>query len=186
MTKIFVRAVYERCEYVNYIRKHLPEAEVIWDVLYRNALQNFLTALHYTRDEPSIHMEDDSILTQDFLIKIEAEIAKRPNEVIQFFSMRQADIDVGSRYDNNFVMGQCFYLPANYPSQIAKFCSTWDRLDEHPTGLDLMINDFLKSRKERYWLHAPSLVDHRVCVSMIDKRRSSKRQSKTFVDPINE
>jgi hypothetical protein len=80
-------------------------------------------------------------------------------------------------------MAQCFYLPAGYSALIADFKQYWSEFDAHPTGVDLMVNDFLRLRKEKYWIHIPNLVDHRVAKSLIDPRRSSKRQSKTFTDP---
>jgi hypothetical protein len=40
--------------------------------------------------------------------------------------------------------------------------------------------DWLATRGERYWLHVPSLVQHRVVPSVINRRRSSRRQSVTF------
>lgn len=48
------------------------------------------------------------------------------------------------------------------------------------SGLDLMVADWLKGRREKYWIHVPSLVQHRTLPSLIDSRRSTKRQSQTF------
>ena len=59
------------------------------------------------------------------------------------------------------------YIAENYPIVMPGFPNASDE--------DL--------RKLAYWIHVPSLVQHRVAVSMIDSRRSSKRQSKTFIDP---
>ena len=135
-------------------------------------------------DDPCVHMEEDVILTQDFKAKIEAAIAERPHEAIQFFSMRKADVEVGSRYDNTFTGNLCFYLPAGYSRYVRDYHNEWpDRLVDL-NGYDLMMRAWLKSRKERYWVHIPSLVEHRVAKSVIDPRRSSKRQSFTFEDPV--
>ena len=57
---------------------------------------------------------------------------------------------------------------------------TWERLDEHPTGLDLTIADYLKKTKQKYLVYCPNLADHRIGKSEIDSRRSSKRVSLTF------
>ena len=59
-------------------------------------------------------------------------------------------------------------------------------IKEHPNGTDAMVRDFLKDRKEKYWIHCPSLVDHRQGKSVIDPRRSSKRQSFTFVERVEQ
>jgi hypothetical protein len=98
--------------------------------------------------------------------------------------MREADISIGSRYDNNFCMNQCFYLPPGYSSKLYEFYNNWKDKEVHPTGYDYMLNDFLKERKEKYWISIPSLVDHREMKSLISSRRSSKRQSKTFKNKI--
>lgn len=181
--RFIVRAVKERIDCIEYLRTHLPQAEWCFDQK-RDAMDTFLRAMEMAKDEPCVHMEEDILLTQDFVGKINSAIQKRPDEVIQFFSMRQADIDIGSRYDRNFIMNQCFYLPATYSRQILEYKNKWADIEKHPTGTDLMVNDWLKSIKEPYWLYVPSLVQHRVGKSAIDTRRSSKRQSKTFTDQI--
>ena len=47
-------------------------------------------------------------------------------------------------------------------------------------GVDLLIQDYLKLTKQKYYIHVPSLVDHRIYKSAIDPRRSTKRQSLTY------
>jgi hypothetical protein len=181
--RFIVRAVQERTDCIEYLRTHLPQAEWCFDQK-RDAMDTFLRAMEMAGNDPCVHMEEDIFLTQDFVGKIKSAIQKRPDEVIQFFSMRQADIDIGSRYDRNFIMNQCFYLPATCSKQIFEYKNQWADIEKHPTGTDLMVNDWLKSIKKPYWLYVPSLVEHRVGKSAIDSRRSSKRQSKTFCDPV--
>lgn len=180
--RIIVRAMPERVSFISYLREKLPTAEFCFDQK-RDAMDTFVRAMEMAGDDPCLHMEEDVLLTQGFLDKVTAVIQSRPHEVIQFFSMRFADLNQGSRYDGRFIMAQCFYLPAGYSALIADFKQYWGGLQEHPTGVDLMVNDFLRIRKEYYWIQVPNLVDHRVAKSMIDPRRSSKRQSKTFTDP---
>ena len=179
MTRIIIRAVKERANYVDYLTENIPDAEICWDK-ERNAMSTFLDALRMAGDDPVVHMEEDALLAKDFRNRLEAEIAKQPERVIQFFSMRKGDLEVGSRWDGSFLMGQCFYLPAGYSRLLLNFYSIWKEREQHPTGLDTMVGHFLKKRKEKYWIHVPNLVDHRVGKSQIDPRRSSKRVSKTF------
>lgn len=181
--RYIIRAVKDRTEFIAYLQKHLPEAEWCFDKT-RNAMDTFLEAMRMAGDGPCVHMEEDILLTRDFQKKIKAEIDKAPDEIIQFFSMREADLTKGSRYDSSYMMNQCFYLPAGYSRMIHDFYAVWDGKVKDPTGTDTMINDWLKSRREKYWISVPSLVEHRVCKSAINPRRSSKRQSKTFKDPI--
>ena len=147
-------------------------------------MTTFLAAMRQAGQDAAVHMEEDILITQNFYQKLLAEIAKRPNEVIQFFSMREADLIIGSRYDNSYMMNQCVYFPAGFSALLLDYYHVWDKKVQHPTGTDIMINDFLRSRKEKYWIHVPSLVEHRIAQSRINPRRSSKRQSKTFKDPV--
>lgn len=182
---MIVKAVPERIEYIKYLKENLSEVEFCIDQK-RSAWDTFLRSLEMAGNDECIHMEEDIILTNNFKSKILASISERPNCFIQFFSMRKKDLTEGSRWDNNFLMNQCWYAPKGYSKYILEFALDWakDNLEKHPSGTDTMVCDFLKSRKEKYWIHCPSLVNHRVAKSMIDSRRSSKRQSLTFVDPI--
>lgn len=169
----------DRAPYIDYLTQQLPLAEWCFDQK-RNAMDTFLRALEMAGQDAVVHMEDDTILSNGFMPRLKAAIAENPNKVIQFFSMRKADLTIGSRLDGSFMMGQCFYLPAGYSAAIRAYYPTWHNREKHPTGLDTMIADWLKSRREKYWIHVPSLVDHRDCKSLIDRRRSTKRQSLTF------
>lgn len=182
--KVILRAIPSRMEFVHEAAERAKPLHIdaIVDTDRNGAMDNFLMALTFAGMEPALHMEDDIILTSNFAQKVEKAIRERPDKVIQFFSMREKDITVGSRYEpgSNFIMGQCFYLPYGYSKAILDYYRIWPRKQEHPTGLDLLVADWLKLTKQKYWIHVPSLVEHRVGKSAIDPRRSSKRQSKTF------
>mgnify|MGYP003625958657 FL=1 len=186
MVKILIKAVPSRVEFIEYLKKNLPQAEFCMDEK-QSAIHTFLKSLRMSSNEPCIHMEEDVIITQNFYEKIHKVISEKPNNFIQFFSMRKKDITEGSRWDNNFLMNQCYYSPKNYSKQMLEYFPTWaaKKLKDHPNGTDQMICDWLKDRKEKYWIHCPSLVDHRIAKSVIDPRRSSKRQSLTFKDGVN-
>jgi GR25 family glycosyltransferase involved in LPS biosynthesis len=149
----------------------------------RDAMHTFLKALSMAGDGACVHMEDDIILTKNFLQKLTFEISQRPNVPIQFFSMRKDDLSVGSRWDTSFMMNQCFYLPEGMSKELRDWYVHWDKKYIHPTGSDIMVCDFLRIKKQKYWIHCPSLVQHRSERSLINPRRSTKRQSKTFIDP---
>ena len=150
------------------------------------AMQCFYQALRAAGNDAVIHMEDDVLLTQGFEAKALSVVDNFNVMPIQFFSMRKADLTVGSRVEKGakFLMGQCFYLPEGVSARILSFAPLWHRHDTHPTGLDTLVADFFAANKMSYYLHVPSLVDHRECVSEINSRRSTKRQSLTFTDPI--
>lgn len=179
MTRVIIRAVKERQPYLDYLLDELPDAEVCYDTT-RNAMNTFLDAVDLAGKDGVLYLEDDVILADQFRNRVESAISEMPQNVIQFFSMRKADLEIGSRWDNNFLMAQCFYFPPGLSAELAKYAKTWAGYSEHPTGLDTMICDFLRALKLKYWIHIPNLVDHRVGKSIIDPRRSSKRVSKTF------
>ena len=187
-TKTIIRGVPGQTEWYNYLRSEIPDAIFYTDPRFHINLSGkikstltFLDELELSNDEPCIHMESDIIVTSNWREKIEAEIKRGPDMIIQFFSMRKDDIEVGSRLDRIFSMNQCFYLPAGYGSAIYDFWLQWPRKDEHPGGYDIMMTDFLRSRKEDYWISVPSLVDHRTEKSISDPRRSKNRVAKVFI-----
>lgn len=177
--RILVKAVPgQRTHCVEYLKKEIPDIEFFWDKT-RNHMDTFLGALRHVGNDPCLHMEEDVILAQDFIPKVQAVINSKPDCMIQFFSMRKADLTVGSRWDSDFCMNQCTWFPAGYSRMVADFYPQWKDKEKHPTASDYMIKDWLKSRKEKYWIHVPSLVQHRAEKSLIG-RRSTARQSLTF------
>jgi hypothetical protein len=173
--------------WVPYLQARIPDVEIALDT-QRDVWGNFDRALRMQGDDPAIQLEDDIVLTRNFREKAQAVIDSKPASVISFFSMRKDDLTIGSRWDRNFLMLQCTYLPATYARLLREFRVTWVRTDAGPHigGCDTMIRNFLQSRREKYWISVPSLVEHRVVKSRINPIRSSKRQSKTFVDPDGE
>jgi len=182
--RVIIRSTPECIEYQAYLSRHIPDAEWIVDTDRRGSMATFLDAMRLAADDPTLVLEDDILLTEGFLQKAHDAASWHPTSVIQFFSMRQADLTEGSRWDRKFSMNQCTFFPAGYGPEIAAYHDRWPARDVR-TGYDTMINDWLASRREPYWLHVPSLVEHRVCKSRIDPRRSSKRQSKTFAHPMD-
>lgn len=180
-----IRACRVRTECVDYIKKHLPYAEVLFDST-GNAMDTFLEAMKVAGEMPCLHMEEDIYVTRFFKEKSEKAVSERPQEVIQFFSMRKDDLKIGSRYDygRTFMMNQCFYLPVGYSRLIYDYYFHWPQKEIHKTGYDVLIADFLKTRKEKYYIYVPSLVQHRKNRSLICPKRSAFRQSVTFEDGI--
>lgn len=183
--KIIIKAVPERQDFIRYLKKHLPDALFCFDEK-KCAFDTFLRSLAMAGDSACIHMEEDILLTKNFKNKSLQVISQKKNELIQFFSMRKKDLTIGSRWDNSFLMNQCFYSPEGFSKNLLEFYPFWaeKNLEQHPNGTDQMVCDYLKHIKKKYWIHVPSLVDHRVAKSIIDPRRSSKRQSLTFRDEV--
>lgn len=155
-------------------------------VFQNTSMLNMKKALSIAINEKSaaVILEDDIILCADFMKKALKEIEQKPNDLIQFFSMRQDDLTVGSRYitGSKYLMNQCFYAPLSILTLIYQTFDEFEevRQDNRIGGTDSLIAYTLKKHKLRYWNVVPNLVDHKASVSAIDKRRSSARQSFTF------
>lgn len=180
--QIVLRGCQQRIEFVNELKSQIANLTVVMDN-DNNAMHTFLRAMQTAGNEACVHLEDDIILTSDFESKLDAAIQAKPDSVIQFFSMRKDDLLVGSRWDygGKFMMCQCFYFPENYSAYLLDYYKVWPKRAAQPrSGYDLLVADFLKSRKEKYWIYIPNLVNHRKVRSVINTRRSMLRQSKTF------
>jgi len=179
--KYIMRTCTGREDYARYVHDKIPNLIELKDE-DSDPMKNFMNALEAAEDDEAIHFEDDVILADDFIAKSRVVIDENPNMVIQFFSMRKADLVVGTRLENgsNFLAAVCFYLPPKMSKGLRAYFPKWERWEEHPTGLDLTVADYLKKTKQKYLIHCPNLADHRIGKSEIDSRRSSKRVSLTF------
>jgi hypothetical protein len=184
MTRVIVTAVLPRAPFVEYLQRHIDGLEVVWDK-HRDAMDTFLRATAQAGDDPVIRLEDDICLTKNWRDKIEAAIAERPNDVIQFFSRSKYDPIRGSRYKagNTFAYNVCNYIPAGMSPKFIEHLNVWEDKEKHPTGYDLLMGDYLSKNHINYWLQVPSLVNHAVTISQIDRRRARSRQSTTFIEP---
>jgi ParB-like chromosome segregation protein Spo0J len=171
-----------RPEFVNYLKQRLPNAEFCFDQR-QDAMDTFIRSLEMAGDEAALHLEDDIILTVNFIKKVEAVINQIGKDVmIQFFSIRPTDLKKGARMDRKFSMNQCTYFPKGYSSSLREFAPAWiENNPKAPTAYDWMMDEWLRSRKEAHYINIPSLVQHRQEISAINKTRSRFRQSKTFI-----
>lgn len=173
-------AVPERRQNVQYLTQHIPNLEVLWDDKHEGNFIQWCKAAELVAGGGLI-IEDDIVLTKNFVDKVDKAIAEKGSYLIQFFSMRKDDILVGSRWDNNFLMNQCAYYPPGLTPKILEYKTVFKNKGIAPS--DSMVCAAMKDMRQRYWIHVPSLVDHLMMPSTIDKRRSSKRQAKVFLDP---
>tara|TARA_B110000503_G_scaffold12308_1_gene16748 strand:- start:3150 stop:3734 length:585 start_codon:yes stop_codon:yes gene_type:complete len=190
-TKFIMMTCDGRKEFADYVKNKIPNLLISYDTFtdpgkFKNtAYKNAQNAWKIAGDSPCVQLEDDVILCDDFINKINFAISERPNDVIQFFSMRKKDVTEGSRYEpgGNFLMHQCYYLPQGMAEKVYNYSIEFENectQDEHISPNDLVTRYYFKKNKIKYWLHVPSLVDHRIAKSKIDPRRSSKRQSLTY------
>lgn len=176
--RYIIRAVESRREFVNEILAELPEAEVYWDKS-GNAMNSYLAVCRLVGDEPVVLLEDDIILTKDFKKKIELVISQYPEILINFFSLSKKFTQPHFKKGREYCMNQCEYFPAGFAKKVVEAYEDWPQKEDHPTAYDFLVG-YAWGYSKPYLVWCPSLVQHRVCKSLIDSRRSSKRQSITF------
>lgn len=179
--KFIVRTVEPRD--ISTLVDNIPNLIVVKDVK-RDAMDTFFRGLEAAEDDCAVHLEDDIILCSDFYNKITQAINENKQDVIQFFSMRKDDLTIGTRYINGskFMMNQCFYLPKGMSKDLREWAKTAVYTPDivNGAGYDILMANYFKEKKIKYLNWCPNLVDHMECKSIIDSRRSSKRQSLTF------
>jgi hypothetical protein len=150
-------------------------AMIIWDRVH-SGFDTWKRVLEAAGDAPMIVLEDDVALAPEWRELIELAIAERPGDVIQFFSMEPRDLELGSRYrlGKSFFMNQCTYLPAGYARDLREWIGdrelkNWVKLHDNILG------QWLQERDERFYVHVPSLVQHRVVPSVSAKRKHDRR-----------
>lgn len=171
----------ERVRNVKRMREQVPRAEVVWDEKH-SIIDTFTRALGSVGDDPAVFLQDDVYLHPRWDEKVAEVLAEHAHDVCQFFSIRKADLALGSRYvpGRQYLMNQCFYLPSGAAADLRAFALSWWEANPEHTGDDTCMALWLAASGRRYWHHVPSLVQHHEWKSAIDPRRSSKRQSPTF------
>ncbi len=184
--RYILRYMEKRTTYIPGVQKQIPHLEMVKDQK-RDAMDTLMRAFEQAGGDPCVQFEDDVILCNEFARKAEAAIAERPDRVINFFSRRKEDLTRGSRYQpaKQFLYMQCVYFPVGYCRQLVDYYYNGGErvaklMQQHPTGCDIFVADFLDTREEKWFVHVPSLVQHAVVVSTINPKRSRFRQSPTF------
>lgn len=173
-----IQAVREREEYVNETLKQIPEAKVYWDDNH-DMMKAYLHILEEIGTEPCVMMQDDVILTSNFKQKVEKVISMYPEILINFFSLSRKYTKPHFKKGREYCMNQCVYLPKGFAQKILEAYKTWDKKESNPTADDFLVG-YAWGYDKPYLVWCPSLVQHREAKSIIDPRRSSKRQSITF------
>jgi GR25 family glycosyltransferase involved in LPS biosynthesis len=174
-----VRAVKERKPFVNEILEQIPEAIVYYDE-FGDAMKSYLHVCQdIVKGQPAVLLEDDIVLTSDFKAKIEAVISEYPEILINFFSLSKKHTAPHFKKGREYCMNQCEYFPAGFSEKVVKAYQDWPLREKEPNAYDFLVG-YAWGYNKPYLVWCPSLVQHRQVKSIIDPRRSSKRQSITF------
>lgn len=154
----------------------------------KNAMDTFRLLLQQVIDDGDqafFLFQDDVILAENWREKAEAVVAQRPHQVVQFFSMeRQVDAkSYGSRElaGGTFISNLCVYFPQGYASQLLPHSYVYvEKFPANATADDYVVRHWLNSRKEKYWMQYPNLVQHEEWTSSINSKRPKGRKSNHF------
>jgi len=145
-------------------------------------VKGFDQVLLKARDCSFVRLEDDIDLCDGFVEKIESAINLHPDKIISFFTLRKK-IDRPTMFKGrNFCMFQCTYFPQGMARKIHGYYlqDIWPKKENNPKDPDSFLSDFLRETGTDYMIWHPSLVQHHECKSIIDPKRSSKRQSVSY------
>lgn len=169
-----------RMGFIRRLRSAIPDLIEINGGL---ATDTYIKSLRELGMEAGMILEDDCIIPDRFMERVDAEIAKRPDDIINFFSRRSDDLTIGERYINggSYSYNVCTYFPKHICTSIADFIEAKylvGSLDSSDT--DIGFQQWMKLNKRRYWQVVPNTVDHAKGPSSIDTSRQWDRSSKTF------
>lgn len=174
-----VRAVESRKAFVDEILEQVPEAVVYYDE-FHDPMKSYLhVCKNIIGDKPAVLLEDDIILTSNFKEKAEAVIDMYPKILINFFSLSKKYTKPHFKKGREYCMNQCEYFPEGFAQRVVSAYEKWPLKEKEPNAYDFLVG-YAWGGNNPYLVWCPSLVQHRQVKSIIDPRRSSKRQSITF------
>ena len=176
-----VRAIESRRHLVEKnILPYIPQATVYYDHS-GNGMTGFLGACKAIGSQPCLTIEDDVILTSDFMRKALEVITQKPDTFISFFSLSKKLTESHWKKGSQFCATLAVYMPAGLAKACIDKYPLWQHYDRftNPTAFDFLVG-YAWGPNKLYYVHCPSLVQHIIGKSAIDPRRSSKRVSVTF------
>lgn len=178
------------------IKEAIPELEIV--PADDSKCDLFQTHLDVLQTDPNkyrgvVMMEDDLKLCKNFREKFDAVMTEHSGDVVQFFerALAKKPLSGGWQPGSQFFSCVCYYMPAEFtrvlgmPSYIYDFKYDYFPRRNEPWGypIDTYIAYVLGRNKMIYWRQMPYLVQHLDFPSMF-KGRSTKRQSKYFIDDL--
>lgn len=152
--------------------------EVFWDEKH-DANDTLCRAID--TDEPILMLEDDIELCKWFLKKAKAEIKKRPDCYIMFYSLFTEDRVPKEEFTWWYVTTQAYYIPAWIGKRLSDYLRH-DQMSNVPDAwrYDIGINTWLRFEWTKKYITHPSLVQHLAGKSLINDITHPKHTSPTY------
>ena len=185
--KVVVRTV-DFCETrnknVEILKKEIPQLEVVVDH-EKDGYKSFLKACKILNDTGGILLEDDVLLCENFLEKIE-NIVQEKDTVYNFFEKPKTYFKTSKVGGSNFLWMQCVYIPPKFGEKCINLYEEF-KLNKpkkwQGMATDCLIAYVLTKYKMKYWRIRPCLVQHLPFKSVIGKRPTN-RQTPFFIDDL--
>lgn len=180
MTSTFIQAVpWNQQRQTHALRLALETgAQVVWDSDH-SPYRTFLAVHRIMGNGPSILLEDDVLLVDNWRDRIEEVIAQHPDDLARFFTPEEQQ---GTEWiaGEHFAWNQCVYYPAGMSEDFLAYVGD-SYTDFHENYHDLLFARFLHVRRRKFLSYVPSLVQHLPVESSVLSHRRKNRQSPTFV-----
>lgn len=169
----------QREDNVNKMLSQLWEwVEVFWDEKH-DATDTLCRALD--TDEPLLMLEDDIELCEGFLEKAKAEIEKRPETFIMFYSLWDEEHIPAEEFTWSVTLTQAYYVPANIGKRLSDYLRHDQRSNmKDSRRYDIGINTWLRFEWTKKFVTNPSLVQHLAWTSLINDITHPKHKSPTY------
>lgn len=83
-----------------------------YEICYNgDAMSTFLKSIENSQDCNCLNLEDDIILCDNFIEKINQIVEKYPNKIITFFTLKKRPMGINIENGKTFCMNQCVYMP---------------------------------------------------------------------------
>jgi len=136
-----------------------PEGTIMIERTTKHDKEPFVALLRDLGGVPLVYLEDDLQFTEYFESKLLQEIEKDPDVFTSFFCSRKEPTETKMLSPSTFVLNLCLYMPVWFQQGIMDF---YDTASDEITGLhaDTLIKAYLQSKKQKYKMVIPSLVQH--------------------------
>lgn len=184
----------ERMRNAELIKQRIPNLELVHADIHKIDL--FQTHLDVLRTDDSyqgvVMMEDDIKLSEDFERHFDRVMKEHSGDIVQFFeyALAKKPPQRGWQAGGNFYSCVCYYMPSAFSRVLADDRNVSDfkawyakRGEKWTYPIDTYIQYVLRKSGMIYWREIPYIVQHLDFKSMMGPR-SSKRQSKFFIDDI--
>jgi hypothetical protein len=173
----------KRKEFIPYLKEQLGDVDVIWDKV-GNCLETRIRCLEHhleSGQEVNLTIQDDSLLTDNFLLKAEEFIKDKDGICNFYYKKGQSEEDLQRAIDRgeNFIKSKKLYNEIAFTiprGHLVRMIEHSKRMLKQGNNKDWTLQDYVYRNSMPVYFSVPSYVDHRVIPSII---RGTARDHRT-------